>query len=164
MLTYYLISLQYRHQIRKIAAHKYENRLEKKMTYEKSRPKESYQLNPIDEIFSGDTLEKASEIETQFLERKVKELETPASKNNRVRLKKKKSKAKELETPASKNNRVKLKKKKSKQLKDSNKQDKKLKPKKTHKHGKKFKKWKATSTKNKGFINQKAAPVKPVKM
>jgi hypothetical protein len=137
ILKYYLISLQYRHQIRKIAAHKYENRLEKKMTYENSRPKESYQLNPIDEIFSGDTLEKASEIETQFLQRKVKELGTPASKNNRVKLKKKKSK----------------------QLKDSNKQDKKLKPKKTPKQGKKFKKWKSTSTKNKGFINQKAAPV-----
>jgi hypothetical protein len=111
MLKYYLISLQYRRQIRKIAAHKYENRLEKKMTYEKSRPKESYNLNPIDEIFSGDTLEKASEIETQFLERKVTELETPASKNNQVKLKKEKSK----------------------QLKDSNKQDKKLKQNKNHK-------------------------------
>lgn len=133
----YVSPAMYRRQIRKIAAHKYENRLEKKMTYEKSRPKESYHLNPIDEIFSGDTLEKASEIETKFLERKVKELETPASKNNRVRLKKKKLK----------------------QLKDSNKQDKKLKPKKTHKQGKKFKKWKGTSTMNKGFVNRKAAPV-----
>lgn len=129
------------------------------MTYEESRPKESYQLNPIDEIFSGDTLEKANEIETQAFERKVKELETPASKSNHVRSKKRKSEVKELETPTSKKNRVKLKKKKSKQLKDSNKQDKKLKPKKTHKQGKKFKKWKGTSTMNKCFINQKAAPV-----
>ncbi|XP_023727766.1 ribosome biogenesis protein BRX1 homolog isoform X2 [Cryptotermes secundus] len=149
----------YRQQIRKIAAHKYENRLENKMTYEESRPKESYQLNPIDEIFSGDTLEKASEIETQALVRKVKELETPALKNNQVRSKKKKSEVKELETPTSKKNRVKLKKKKSKQLKDLNKQDKKLKPKKTHKQGKKFKKWKGTTTTKKCFINQKAAPV-----
>lgn len=107
------------------------------MTYEKSKPKESYQLNPIDEIFSGDTLEKASEIETQFLEGNVKEVENSASRNNRVKLKKKKSK----------------------QLKDSNREDKNPKLKKTHKQGNKFKKWKGTSNKNKGFIVQKAVPV-----
>jgi hypothetical protein len=136
MLKYSIICLQYRRQMRKIASHKYENRLEKKLTYEKSRPKESYQLNPIDEIFSGDTLQKASEIETQLLEGNVNEVESSASKDNRVKLKKKKSK----------------------QLKDSNKQDKKPKLK-TDKQGKKFKKWKRTGNKNRGFVIQKAVPV-----
>jgi hypothetical protein len=66
---------------------------------------------------------------------------------------------KEVENSASRNNRVKLRKKKSKQLKDSNREDENPKLKTTHKQGKKLKKGKGTSNKNKGFIVQKAVPV-----
>jgi hypothetical protein len=107
------------------------------MAYEESRPQHSYRLNPIDEIFSGDTLQKATEIETQLLERKVKETETPVSKKS----------------PA------KLKKKGSRKLKDSNKQNKNVKQINSGKQGKKFKKWKSTNKKRKGSINQKIASV-----
>ncbi|GFG38229.1 hypothetical protein Cfor_03827 [Coptotermes formosanus] len=133
----YVSPALYRRQIRKVAAQKYENRLEKKMAYEESRPQHSYRLNPIDEIFSGDTLQKATEIETQLLERKVKETETPVSKKS----------------PA------KLKKKGSRKLKDSNKQNKNVKQINSGKQGKKFKKWKSTNKKRKGSINQKIASV-----
>jgi hypothetical protein len=146
VLRCYFISLQYRCQIRKFAASKYENRLEKKVAYEESRPKDSYKLNPIDEIFSGDTMEKASEIHTQLTERKMKETETPVSKNRPAKLKKKKTRV----------------------LKDHNKQNenqnqkktsKKEKLKKNVKQHKKFKKWKGTNKKRKGFVNQRAAPI-----
>ncbi|XP_069703321.1 ribosome biogenesis protein BRX1 homolog [Periplaneta americana] len=65
--SHYISPALYRRQIKKAAANKYENRLEKKMAYEASKPKKSYQLNALDEIFSGDPLEKANEIETQML-------------------------------------------------------------------------------------------------
>jgi hypothetical protein len=145
VLRCYFTSLQYRRQIRKVAANKYENRLKKKMAYEDTRPKESYHLNPVDEIFSGDTLEKASEIETQVLERKMKEIETAVSKSSSTKLKK--------------NN--------SRKLKDPNKQNKKLKQKKTGKNlkeekadkqDKKFKKWKGTKARRKVSFNKKVAP------
>jgi len=135
MLIHCLIFLQYRRQVRKVAAQKYDNRLEKKMAYEESRPKQSYHLNPIDEIFSGDTLEKATEIESQLLETKTKETETRVPKKNPVKLKKKGSK----------------------KLKDSNKQNKNVKQINTGKQGKKFKKWKGVNKKRKGSVNQKVA-------
>lgn len=138
MLRHYLISLQYRRQVRKVAAQKYENRLEKKIAYEESRPKQSYLLNPIDEIFSGDTLEKATEIESQLLERKTKENDTLVPKKSPTKLKKKGSR----------------------KLKDSNKQNKNVKQMNTGKQGKKLKKWKGANNKRKGSINQKVASVK----
>jgi len=137
MLRHYLISLQYRRQVRKVAAEKYDNRLEKKIAYEESRPKQSYHLNPIDEIFSGDTLEKATEIESQLLEMKTKETETRVPKKSPVKLKKKGSK----------------------KLKDSNKQNKNVKQINTGKQGKKFKKWKGDNKKRKGSVNRKVASV-----
>jgi len=137
MLRHYLVSLQYRRQVRKVAAQKYDNRLEKKIAYEESRPKQSYHLNPIDEIFSGDTLEKATEIESQLSETKTK-----------------------TETRVPKKNPVKLKKKGSKKLKDSNKRNENVKQLKTGKQGKKFKKWKGVNKKRKGSVSQKVASVK----
>jgi hypothetical protein len=101
------------------------------MAYEESRPQQSYDLNPIDEIFFGDTLEKANEIGTQLLERKMTELETPVSKNS----------------PA------KLKKKRSRKLKDSSKQNKNVTQINTGKQGKKFKKWKGTNEKRRSSVN-----------
>jgi hypothetical protein len=106
------------------------------MAYEESRPKQSYHLNPIDEIFSGDTLEKATEIESQLLETKTK-----------------------TETRVPKKSPAKLKKKGSKKLKDSNKQNENVKQINTGKQGKKFKKWKGVNKKRKGSVNQKVASV-----
>jgi hypothetical protein len=144
ILRCYFISLQYRRQIKKFAANKYENRLEKKVAYEETRPKESYKLNPVDEIFSGDTMEKASEIQTQVTERKVKENETPVSKNSPAKMKKRDSR--KLKDPNKQNEKQKQKK-----------TGKKLKQKKTLKQHKKFKKLKGTNKKRKGFVNQRAA-------
>jgi len=129
--------LQYRRQVRKVAAQKYDNRLEKKIAYEESRPKQSYHLNPIDEIFSGDTLEKATEIESQLSETKTKETETQVPKKSPVKLKKKGSK----------------------KLKDSNKRKKNVKQIKTGKQGKKLKKWKGVNKKRKGSVKRKVASV-----
>jgi hypothetical protein len=137
--------LQYRRQIKKFAANKYENRLEKKVAYEESRPKESYKLNPVDEIFSGDTMEKASEIQTQVTERKIKENETPVSKNSPAKMKKHSRKMSDTNRQNEK----------QKQKKAS----KKLKQKKILKQHKKLKKWKGTNKKRKGFVNQMAVPV-----
>jgi hypothetical protein len=108
------------------------------MAYEESRPKQSYHLNPIDEIFSGDTMEKATEIESQLLEMKTKETETRVPKKS----------------PA------KLKKKGSRKLKHSNKQNENVKKMNTGKQGKEFKKWKGGNKNKKGSVKQKVASVK----
>ena len=55
--------LQYRRRLKLAASTRYENRLEKKMHYETTKPEQSYQLNPVDEIFTGDPIEKANEIQ-----------------------------------------------------------------------------------------------------
>jgi len=141
MFWLYPISLQYRRQVRKVAAQKYDNRLEKKIAYEESRPKQSYHLNPVDEIFSGDTLEKATEIESQLLETKTKETE------NRVPKK----------SPA------KLKKKGLRKLKHSNKKNENVKQINTGKQGKKFKKWKGANKKRRGSVKQKVVSGQDVK-
>jgi hypothetical protein len=137
MLRLYPISLQHRRQVRKVAAQKYDDRLEKKIAFEESRPKQSYHLNPIDEIFSGDTLETATEIESQLLEMKTRETETVVPKKS----------------PA------KLKKKGSKKLKGSNKQNKIVKQINSGKQGKKFKKMKGANKKRKGSVNRKVSSV-----
>ncbi|KAJ9601757.1 hypothetical protein L9F63_000049 [Diploptera punctata] len=58
----YVSPALYRRQLKQAASTKYENRLDKKMYYEATRPEQSYQLNPVDEIFTGEPLEKATEI------------------------------------------------------------------------------------------------------
>lgn len=47
----------------KKAANKYINRVEQKMAQKASKPEKSYVLNPTDEIFKGNPLDKAVEIE-----------------------------------------------------------------------------------------------------
>lgn len=58
----YISPAKFRQSLTKTAAGKYMNRIEQKMTLKANKPKESYALNPIDEIFKGDPLEKAMEI------------------------------------------------------------------------------------------------------
>lgn len=49
--------------MKKNIAGKYINKVEQKVAQESSKPKESYSLNPMDEIFKGDPLEKAIELQ-----------------------------------------------------------------------------------------------------
>lgn len=56
------------------------------MVYQTNKPKLSYALNPVDEIFKGDLLEKAVEIEEKF--------ETDKSENVKKLVKNKMKKAK----------------------------------------------------------------------
>ncbi|PSN32073.1 Ribosome biogenesis protein BRX1 [Blattella germanica] len=62
---HYVAPSMYRRQVKTIAANKYENRIDQKMNYEATKPKESYNLNPVDEVFTNDPLEKASEIKSR---------------------------------------------------------------------------------------------------
>lgn len=58
----YISPAKFRQYINKKAAGKYVNKVEQKMVKEITKPKESYALNPMDEIFKGDPLEKAMEL------------------------------------------------------------------------------------------------------
>lgn len=46
--------LQFRQSLKKKAAVKYVSKVEQKVMQEVNKPKESYSLNPMDEIFKGD--------------------------------------------------------------------------------------------------------------
>lgn len=48
--------------LKKAASDKYVNRLEQKVAYEASRPKTSYIFNEFNDIFQGDSAEKAAEV------------------------------------------------------------------------------------------------------
>ncbi|KOC63063.1 Ribosome biogenesis protein BRX1 like protein [Habropoda laboriosa] len=66
----YISPAKLRGSLKNTAAGKYINKVEQKIAQEVNKPKESYSLNPLDEIFKGDPLEKA-------LELKEKEVEVP---------------------------------------------------------------------------------------
>ncbi|XP_018394444.1 PREDICTED: ribosome biogenesis protein BRX1 homolog, partial [Cyphomyrmex costatus] len=55
-----------RQSVAKKAANKYKNRVEQKMVKQVYKPELSYRINPTDEIFEGDLLEKAMEMEEKF--------------------------------------------------------------------------------------------------
>lgn len=59
----YVSPAKYRQQISKQANYKYINRVEQKIHAEATRPKTSYKLKPLDDIFAGDPLEKAKNFE-----------------------------------------------------------------------------------------------------
>ncbi|KAL6259600.1 hypothetical protein P5V15_009517 [Pogonomyrmex californicus] len=63
--THYISPAKYRQALTKKAANKYINRVEQKMVRQATKPESSYVLNPIDEIFKGDLMEKAMEIENK---------------------------------------------------------------------------------------------------
>lgn len=66
----YISPARHRQQLKKAAKDKYLHRVEKKATYEATRPKHTYNLNDMDEIFEGDTIEKAKELSEKKEERK----------------------------------------------------------------------------------------------
>ncbi|XP_066582969.1 ribosome biogenesis protein BRX1 homolog [Prorops nasuta] len=55
----YISPAKIRQTLNKQAAGKYVNRLEQKAAQQANKPEESYALNPLDELFKGDPLEKA---------------------------------------------------------------------------------------------------------
>lgn len=72
----------------KKAANKYKNRVEQKMVQQATKPELSYAFNPTDEIFKGDIMEKAIEMEEKFEDDKNDNLEKPV-KNKVKKIKKK---------------------------------------------------------------------------
>jgi len=71
----------------KKTAVKYINRVEQKMAQQANKPELSYALNPTDEIFKGDLLEKAKEMEEKFETDKNENPEKPV-KNKVKKIKK----------------------------------------------------------------------------
>lgn len=63
-----------------MAGHKYVNRKQQKFDFLSSRPKSSYNALPSDDIFEGDTLEKAAAITGQELPAELKAPSAPARK------------------------------------------------------------------------------------
>ncbi|XP_029659581.1 ribosome biogenesis protein BRX1 homolog, partial [Formica exsecta] len=90
---HYISPTKYRQSLAKKAANKYLNRVEQKMVQKANKPDESYALNPTDEIFKDDALEKAKEIEEKLeIFDKNENLEKIVKKyKNKVRKIKKKS-------------------------------------------------------------------------
>lgn len=58
----YISPAKYRQQIRKQSSFKYLNRVEQKAHAEATKPKESYKLKPLDDIFEGSPLERAKKL------------------------------------------------------------------------------------------------------
>lgn len=84
----YVSPAKFRQLISKRAGNKYVDRLEQKMIEQANKPKESYDLNPLDEIFKGDPLEKALELENKDKENKEKKGEENKEIPRRNRIKK----------------------------------------------------------------------------
>lgn len=90
----YISPAKHRQQIKKAAKDKYLNRMEKKATYEATRPKHSYNLNDMDEIFEGDTVEKAKELSEKKVKQKNK---TPKKEEKELSTEKIKKKIEKLQ-------------------------------------------------------------------
>ncbi|XP_043250007.1 ribosome biogenesis protein BRX1 homolog [Colletes gigas] len=78
----YISPSKFRQSINKKAAGKYISKVEQKMLQEINKPKESYSLNPMDEIFKGDPLEKAMELQ------KHESKQIPINKSEKKKVKK----------------------------------------------------------------------------
>ncbi|XP_014487600.1 PREDICTED: ribosome biogenesis protein BRX1 homolog [Dinoponera quadriceps] len=94
----YVSPAKYRQSLTKKAAGKYINRIEQKMAREASKPEQSYALNPTDEIFKGELLKKALEVQEKFealngneeiTSDKVKRVKKPVTEKKKAVVKKK---------------------------------------------------------------------------
>ncbi|XP_077260132.1 ribosome biogenesis protein BRX1 homolog isoform X2 [Temnothorax americanus] len=85
---HYISPAKFRQSLTKKAANKYKNRVEQKMVQQATKPELSYAFNPTDEIFKGDIMEKAIEMEEKFEDDKNENLEKPV-KNKVKKIKKK---------------------------------------------------------------------------
>ncbi|XP_063989655.1 ribosome biogenesis protein BRX1 homolog [Diachasmimorpha longicaudata] len=61
--SFYISPAKFRQAINKKAGGKYINRIEQKMAQKANKPEVSYSLNPLDDIFKGEPLVKAKELE-----------------------------------------------------------------------------------------------------
>ncbi|KAI4485322.1 hypothetical protein M0804_006827 [Polistes exclamans] len=84
----YVSPAKFRQLISKRAGNKYVDRLEQKIIEQANKPKKSYDLNPLDEIFKGDPLEKALKLENKDKENKEKKGEEKKEIPRRNRIKK----------------------------------------------------------------------------
>ncbi|XP_014601969.1 PREDICTED: ribosome biogenesis protein BRX1 homolog [Polistes canadensis] len=84
----YVSPAKFRQLISKRAGNKYVDRLEQKIIEQANKPKKSYDLNPLDEIFKGDPLEKALQLENKDKENKEKKGEEKKEIPRRNRIKK----------------------------------------------------------------------------
>ena len=86
---------QLRQAIKLKAGGKYNNRIEQKLARVANKPEQSYALNPTDEIFTGEALEKAEkleELENEQVSIAVEEKKAPKKKLRKERVTKKKKK------------------------------------------------------------------------
>lgn len=93
----YISPAKLRQSIQMKAASKYINKVEQKMAQEVNKPKESYSLNPMDEIFKGDPVEKALELQGEITVSR-----TTGSKKKKVNKKMKKKVGKRVKKIGSK--------------------------------------------------------------
>lgn len=68
----FLLCVQYRRQLKLIASNKYENRQQQKATFIANTPKQVFGGKPNDDIFEGDSMEKALEINEKLKQEKLK--------------------------------------------------------------------------------------------
>ncbi|XP_011866935.1 PREDICTED: ribosome biogenesis protein BRX1 homolog [Vollenhovia emeryi] len=89
---HYISPAKFRQSLKKKAANNYTNRVEQKMVRQATKPEFSYAFNPTDEIFKGDALEKAIEMEEKFKTDKSENVKEPVKikGKNKVRQIKKK--------------------------------------------------------------------------
>ncbi|XP_076162499.1 ribosome biogenesis protein BRX1 homolog isoform X2 [Ptiloglossa arizonensis] len=82
----YISPTKFRQSINKRAAGKYINKVEQKMVQAINKPKESYSLNPMDDIFKGDPFETALELKEK--ETKPVQIHKSGKKNGKKGVKK----------------------------------------------------------------------------
>lgn len=86
VICFIITIFQYRQSLTKKAANKYINKVEQKMVRHANKPEETYDLNPTDEIFKGNAIEKAAELKEklEIWEKKRK----PKVQNQKIKKKK----------------------------------------------------------------------------
>uniref|UniRef100_V9IIS8 Ribosome biogenesis protein BRX1 homolog n=1 Tax=Apis cerana TaxID=7461 RepID=V9IIS8_APICE len=75
----YVSPVKFRHSLKKNNTSKYMNKMDQKIIQKVNKPKESYSLNPMDEIFKGDPLEKAIELQ----QKETKDIQTNNNKQKK---------------------------------------------------------------------------------
>lgn len=77
--------------------------MDQKIIQKVNKPKESYSLNPMDEIFKGDPLEKAIELQ----QKEIKDIQTNDSKQKKVENRNKKNLERKIKRTTQKKNKKK---------------------------------------------------------
>lgn len=78
----YMSPARHRQLLKKSAKDKYLNRIDQKATYEATRPKHTYDLDDMNDIFEGDTVEKAKELSEKQEQDKEKVTKKKTPKKN----------------------------------------------------------------------------------